>query len=132
MSKTKGCGTAQMVNVGDLEAMATAGMTPAEIGKYYGLTKQGMVHVVKTNPELAEAFHNGLHHVLVKCVRVLMDKLEQGDTFAAIYLLNNRFGWCEEKYKKEKPQTDIPSIKIYLPENGRDKRNDETIIEPNE
>lgn len=129
MSKTKGCGTAMVVNPVDLEAMATAGMTPADIAKYYGLTRQGMIDVVKRNPELKEAFHNGLHHVLVKCVRVLMNKLEQGDTFAAIYLLNNRFGWCEERYKKEKEVIDAPRVMIYLPENGRD-RNDETVIEP--
>ncbi len=126
--KTKGCGTAMVVNPVDLEAMATAGMTPAEIARYYGLTRQGMVDVVNRNPELKEAFHNGLHHVLVKCVRVLMDKLDKGDTFAAIYLLNNKFGWCEEKYKKEKEVIDAPRVMIYLPENNRD-RNDETVIE---
>lgn len=127
--KTKGCGTAMIVNPVDLEAMATAGMTPAEIAKYYGLTRQGMNDVVNSNPELKEAFHNGLNHVLVKCVRVLMNKLEQNDTFAAVYLLNNRFKWMEEKYRKEKEVVDAPRVMIYLPENNRD-RNDETVIEP--
>lgn len=127
--KTKGCGTAMVVNPVDLEAMATAGMTPAEIGRYYGLTKQGMVRVVNNNPELKEAFHNGLNHVLVKCVRVLVDKLEKGDTFAAIYLLNNRFKWCEERFRKEKEVTDQPRVMIYLPENFRDSPDNETIIE---
>ena len=129
MSKTKGCGTATIVNQTDLEAMATAGMTPAQIAAYYNLTRQGMVKVINDNPELKEAFHNGLHHVLVKCVRVLMNKLEQGDTFAAIYLLNNRFGWCEEKYKKEKEVIDMPKVSVFLPDNERG-RNDETVIEP--
>lgn len=129
MSKTKGCGTAQIVNPVDLQAMAAAGMTPAQIANYYNLTRQGMVKVVNDNPELKEAFHNGLDHVLVKCVRVLMDKLDKGDTFAAIYLLNNRFGWCEEKYRKEKEVIDMPQITVYLPDNQRN-RNDETVIEP--
>ncbi len=129
MSKTKGCGTAQMVNVEDLQAMATAGMTPAQIATYYGLTRQGLVKLVEKNSELKDAFHDGLHHVLVKCVRVLMDKLDKGDTFAAIYLLNNRFGWCEEKYRKEKEVIDMPQVTVYLPDNQRG-RNDETVIEP--
>lgn len=127
MSKTKGCGVASIVNPVDLEAMATAGMTPAQIATYYNLSRQGMVKLISSNAELKEAFHNGLQHVLVKCVRVLMDKLEKGDTFAAIYLLNNRFGWCEEKYRKEKETIDMPNVTIYLPDNGRDKRDTETV-----
>lgn len=127
MSKTKGCGVATIVNPVDLEAMAAAGMTPAQIATYYNLTRQGMVKLISGNAELKEAFHNGLQHVLVKCVRVLMDKLEKGDTFSAIYLLNNRFGWCEEKYRKEKETIDMPKVTIYLPDNGRDKRDTETV-----
>ena len=129
MSKTKGCGTAQIVNVEDLQAMATAGMTPAEIARYFGLTRQGLAAMVNQNPELKEAFSNGLHHVLVKCVNVLLSKVEQGDTFAAIYLLNNRFGWMEAKYRKEKEIKDIQAVTIYLPDNNRDNPKDETIIE---
>lgn len=118
--KTKGCGVTKIVNSRDLESMAAAGMTPAEIGRYYNLTRQGMVAVIEKNPELQDAFHNGLHHVLVKCVNVLMDKLDKGELLAAIYMLNNRFGWKEAKYEKEKPDMNIPKINIYLPENGRD------------
>lgn len=124
--KTKGCGMTTIVNAEDLQAMATAGMTPAQIGAYYGLTKQGMIRVVNNDPKLKEAFHNGLNHVLVKCVRVLMDKLDKGDTFAAVYLLNNRFKWMEEKYRKEKEVVDQPRVMIYLPDN---QRNNETVIE---
>lgn len=128
MAKTAGCGVAKMVNVEDLQAMAAAGMTPAQIATYYGLTRQGMVRVVEQNPELSQAFHDGLNHVLVKCVRVLMDKLDKGDTFAAVYLLNNRFGWMEERHRKEKPVIDMPKITIFLPDNQRDPSINETIV----
>lgn len=127
--KKKGCGTAKVIDKEDLCAMATAGLTPAQIANYFGLSRQGFNYIIEKNEELKDAFHNGLHHVLVRCVRVLMNKLDQGDTFAAIYLLNNRFGWVEEKYRKEKEVLDMPTVQIYLPENGRDLVKNEKMIE---
>ena len=127
MAKTKGAGVAKIVNPKDLEAMAAAGMTPIEIAKYYGLTRQGMVKVIERNPELQESFSNGLHIVLLKCVRCLIDKVEKGSSFEAIYLLNNRFKWMEEKYRKEEKTTDHPVVQIYLPDNNRNPVIEEVI-----
>lgn len=118
--KTKGAGTAKIINMDDLRAMATHGMTPKQIADYYNLTRQGFNDILNVNPELKQAFTTGLNHVLVKAVRVLMKKLDADDSFAAIYLLNNRGGWCEERYRKEKIDPDsIPRVTIYLPDNER-------------
>ncbi len=118
--KTKGCGVASIIDLDDLKAMATHGMTQKEIANYYGITRQGLVKILTKNPELQQAFTAGLNHVIVKAVRVLMKKLEADDTFAAVYLLNNRGGWCEERYRKEKIDPDsIPRINVYIPDNGR-------------
>ena len=129
LRKTKGCGVATIVDPKDLKAMAVSGMSPAQIASYYNLTRQGMVRLINHNAELKAAFKDGLNHVMVKCVRVLMDKLEKGDTFAAIYLLNNRCGWIEAKYQREKEVTDMPRVQVYLPDNQRDSVKNETIIE---
>lgn len=127
--KTKGCGIATIVDKEDLRAMAVAGMSPAQIASYYNLTKQGMVKLIKNNEELQSAFKDGLNHVMLRCVRTLMDKVEKGDTFAAIYILNNRCGWVEEKYRREKEVLDMPTVQIYLPDNGRDSVKNEKMIE---
>jgi hypothetical protein len=118
--KPLGSGIAKIVNIKDLESMAAAGMTPAQIATYYGVTRQGLVKLVENNPELSEAFHNGLDHVLVKCVNVIMSKVENNELFAAIYMLNNRFGWMEAKFIKDKVERNNPTVQIFLPDNGRD------------
>ena len=129
MAKTKGCGIAKIVDPRTLEAMAVAGMTPAEIARYYGLTRQGMVRVIENNPELKDAFHNGKDHIMIKAINVVYNKIDADDMFAAVYFLNNRCGWKEAKYEKEKPAIDGPRVIIYLPDNQRDKIIDETIID---
>lgn len=129
MSKTKGCGIASIVDTQTLQSMAAVGMTPAQIAEYYGLTRQGMVKVINNNPELKEAFDKGLPHVLIKAAGVVIHHMEQKNLLAAMYILNNRGGWKEAKYDKEKPDADIPRIQIYLPENFRDSPDNETIIE---
>ena len=104
-------------------------MTPAQIAEYYGLTRQGMVKVINNNPQLKEAFDKGLPYVLIKAASVVMHHIEQNNLLAAMYLLNNRGGWKEAKYDKEKPDADIQRVMIYLPENFRDSPDNETIIE---
>lgn len=117
----KGTGLCEVISVTDLEAMATAGMSLADVARYYGCTRQALIKIMKNNPTIGQAFHNGMNHVLVKCVNVLLSKVEKGDTFATVYILNNRFKWMEEKHKKEKPKENtIPKVNIYLPENNRD------------
>ncbi len=125
MSKTKGCGVAKIVDVRTLESMAVAGMTPAQIASYYGLTRQGMVKVIENNPELHDAFHRGKDHITVKAINGLVKKIDEGDMFAIVYYLNNRCGWKEAKYEKEKPDVDAPRVTIYIPDNGRDKPDNE-------
>ena len=117
--KTKGCGVAASVDVRTLEAMAVAGMTPAEIARYYNITRQGMVKVIENNPELKDAFYRGKDHVTVKAINGLVKKIDEGEMFAIVYYLNNRCGWKEAKYEKEKPDVNQPSVMIYLPDNGR-------------
>ena len=102
MSKTKGCGIASIVDTQTLQSMAAVGMTPAQIAEYYGLTRQGMVKVINNNPELKEAFDKGLPHVLIKAAGVVIHHIEQKNLLASMYLLNNRGGWKEAKYDKEK------------------------------
>jgi len=123
--KTKGCGVAASVDVRTLEAMAVAGMTPAEIARYYNITRQGMVKVIENNPELKDAFYRGKDHVTVKAINGLVKKIDDGDMFAIVYYLNNRCGWKEAKYEKEKPDVDAHRVTIYLPENNRDKPDNE-------
>lgn len=118
--KTKGCGVASIIDMDDLKAMAAHGMSQKEIANYYGLSRQGLVKILSKNPELQQAFSSGLHHIIVKAVRVLMKKIEAEDTFACVYFLNNRAGWCEERYRKDKVDPDsFPKVNIWLPDNGR-------------
>lgn len=118
--KTKGCGVASIIDLEDLKAMAAHGMTQKEIADYYGITRQGLIKILKNNPKIQQAFNTGLNQVIVKAVRVLMKKIEAEDTFATVYFLNNRAGWCEERYRKDKVDPDsMPRVNIYLPDNGR-------------
>lgn len=121
MSKTKGCGLAKVINPDDLEAMAIAGFSQAMMSRYYGITRQQLSNIIRDNPQLQDAISNGLENVYIKCVNTIMTKVNEGNLLAAMYMLNNRFGWMEEKYKKEKPAIDVPSVQIFLPENNRNK-----------
>lgn len=119
--KTLGCGTAKVIREDDLCAMALVGMTPADIAKYYGLTRQGFNKILEKNEKLSDAFHNGLHHILIKAAKVIEEELNEGKKsrlLAATIIMNNRGGWKEARYEKEKQDTIVP-VNIYLPDNGR-------------
>ena len=132
MSKIKGCGLAEMINADDLEAMASCGMTPAQVADFYGCSRQNLVNIMKQNPHLKHAFDSGLQKVMIKAVRVLMNKLDKDDTLAAMFFLKCRCGWVEEANRKEREIKDIPQVRIFLPHNDRSPLPDNAIIESGE
>ena len=125
LRKPAGCGIAQMINAKDLEAMAAIGMTPAEVGNFYGCSQQNIVNILKKNPHLKNAFDTGVNRILVKAAKVLIKKLDNDDTLSALFILKCKGRWVEEQYRKEKEVADIPKIHVYLPHNRRD----EVVIE---
>lgn len=127
--KTVGSGLAQMINAEDLEAMASCGMTPAQVAEFYGCSRQNLVNILKQNPQLNHAFDSGLKRVMIKAVRVLMNKLDKDDTLAAMFFLKCRCGWVEEANKKDRDTKEVQQVSIYLPFNGRDALPDNALIE---
>ncbi|TVR66948.1 MAG: hypothetical protein EA420_01130 [Candidatus Competibacteraceae bacterium] len=128
--KTKGCGWREVIDPADLQAMATAGMTPAQVAAYYGMSRQNLCALLKNHPELDLAFKTGLNKVMIKATRVLMSKLEKEDVLAAMFLLKCRGGWVEEQHRREKLVIDAPRPVIYLPSNGRDPAPEPETTEP--
>ena len=117
---TKGERIQQIVDKEDLRAMATAGMTPAQVATYFGMSRPNFLRLMKENLELKEAFQEGLQHVIIKATRVLMNRLDNNDLIAALFVLKARAGWIEQQYVKEKPDTsNAPNVVVYLPENHR-------------
>lgn len=127
--KTVGCGLSEMINAEDLEAMASCGMSPAQVAEFYGCSRQNLVNIMKQNPHLKHAFDSGRDKVMIKAVRVIMNKLEKNDMLAAMFFLKCRCGWVEEGNRKEREIKDIPQVSIYIPHNGRDAIPDNAIIE---
>ena len=130
--KTVGCGLAEMINAEDLEAMASCGMSPAQVAEFYGCSRQNLVNIMKQNPHLQHAFDSGRDKVMIKAVRVIMNKLEKNDMLAAMFFLKCRCGWVEEGNKKDRDTKEIQQVSIYIPHNSRDTLPDNVLIENND
>ena len=129
--KTKGAGLAKVVHPKDIEAMAVAGMSQKQIADYYGISRQQMTNIIRENEELDHALSFGLQNVYVRCIKTIMSLVDNGNEkskmFGAVYMLNNKFGWMEERHRKEEKAIDHPSVTIYLPDNGRNPTIEEVI-----
>lgn len=131
--KTKGAGLSKVVHAEDIEAMAVAGMSQKQIADYYGISRQQMTNIIRENEELDHALSFGLQNVYVRCIKTIMSLVDNGTEkskmFGAVYMLNNKFGWMEEKYRKEEKTTNFSTATIYIPWNGRDPLPENAISE---
>ncbi len=101
---------------------ASQGMTLKEIAKLYGCTRENISHSLASDDELKEAWEVGHTELLIEYTAQLKKRAFENDTLL-MFALKTQCGYVEQQYVvgKDLEKKDIPSVRIYLPSNGRDE-----------
>ena len=105
----------------DCYKYANCGMTMKEIGRLYGCTGPNISHAIETSDELKAAWNEGHGDYLVELSAHLKERAFKNDIIL-MFTLKSQFGFGEEQHKigKQLEQNNQPTVKIYLPHNGRE------------
>ena len=124
----KNTGLIETLDLDHIKAMASQGMSRQQIGSYYGVTGQWIGKLVKKHPELEKAFNAGLAIGINRASNKLMELIDAGNIVAILFYLKCQAGWMEQQYVKEKPdESNIPRVRIFIPDNQRDGLLVETV-----
>ena len=124
----KNTGLIETLDLDHIKAMASQGMSRQQIGSFYGVTGQWIGKLVKKHPELEEAFNAGLAIGINRASNKLMELIDAGNIVAILFYLKCQAGWMEQQYVKEKPdESNIPRVRIFIPDNQRDGLLVETV-----
>lgn len=101
---------------------ANQGLSLKEISRLYGCTVPNISHAIETNDELKAAWEQGHAELLVEYTGHLKERAFVNDTLL-MFALKCQCGYVEQQYVvgKDLEKKDIPSVRIYLPANGRDE-----------
>ena len=114
---------------------ASYGMSLKAIGYRVGCSKQNIHEAIKTDPELQQAWCEGVAQLLLTAGKCIAHNCENNQIIAGIYVTKSKSmpdesGWIEQQYQDKKLDADsMPRVTIFLPDNGRSStdNDDETI-----
>ena len=120
-----------------VRSYAAKGMNLSEIGYFHGCSKVNICVAIKEDPDLQQAWNEGISEAIEKATNCLMRNIENDNVIAAMFLLKCKHltgerGWLEEQHKQR--ITDAESaqrVTVYIPHNGRDPIPDDIVSEKN-
>lgn len=112
------------------------GMSLAAIGYLVGCSKQNIHQAIKDDPDLQQAWCEGIAQLLLKAGKCISYNCENNNIIAGIFTAKSKHipgerGWIEEQYEDKKidPES-MQRVTIFLPENNRDSpNNDKDIVD---
>lgn len=108
-----------------VRSYASKGMSLGEIAYFHGCTKMNICGAIKEDPDLQQAWNEGISAAIEKATNCLMRNIENDNVLAAMFLLKCKHlsgekGWIEEQHKQKVVDSESsPRVMIYLPDNGR-------------
>lgn len=118
-----------------VRSYAAKGMSLTEIAYFHGCTKVNICLALKEDPDLQQAWNEGISEAIEKATNCLMRNIENDNVLAAMFLLKCKHpagekGWLEEQHKQRITDAEsAPRVNIYLPDNQRDSIPDDAVSE---
>lgn len=109
-----------------IEGWARDGLTDEQIAHNMGIRRETLWSWRKQFPNLDNALKKTKEIVDRQVENALFKKACEGDTTAMIFWLKNRRpnDWRDKRENLQTFKGDVPTVQVYLPDNGRDKNGD--------
>jgi transposase-like protein len=109
-----------------IEGWARDGLTDEQIAHNMGINRDTLYTWKKKYPDISEALKKTKDVVDREVENALYKKALEGDTTAMIFWLKNRRpnDWRDKRENLQTFKGDVPTVQVYLPDNGRDKNGD--------